>query len=410
MTEAERAVIGCMILDAKSTSGVFRLIDQRMFEEPALAAIFHCCYKLHKAGIPYDAVTVLSKLGEDYKLLIAECAQLVPSISRLEHYAAEVMEDWRRRTLAGQLAELQLGDYTSGETLKRLREIVDGQERIQAYLGDTYTKDFTRSATEFCTELTLPDTSIKTGWQEFDRVVGGLQRKSVYVIAARPGKGKTDWALQLACRVAMDVKALYCTMEMPATQLMQRIASRCTKINSIKLRDKDLTEDERKRVFDVLDILTRKTQLSFDEEPALTAAAVAEKVEKFKPDVVFIDHLGLMDKGQKRNPWDAVADNCHALKALALAKDVAVVELVQLSRETDHRKTVLGDMYGGSAVEQDADAVFALEVEPIEKFLQGDESTGVTVEVLKNRHGGVGEMHFRWQPQIHCYIPEERNG
>jgi replicative DNA helicase len=319
------------------------------------------------------------------------------------------MEDWRVRTLAGQLAEIQLGDYTSGETPKRLREIVDGQERIQAYLGDTYTKDFTRSATEFCTELTLPDTSIKTGWQEFDRVVGGLQRKSVYVIAARPGKGKTDWALQLACRVAMDVKALYCTMEMPATQLMQRIASRCTKINSTKLRDKDLTEDERKRVFDVLDILTRKTQLSFDEEPALTAAAVAEKVEKFKPDVVFIDHLGLMDKGKKRNPWDAVADNCHALKALALAKDVAVVELVQLSRETDHRKTVLGDMYGGSAVEQDADAVFALEVEPIEKFLQGDESTGVTVEVLKNRHGGVGEMHFRWQPQIHCYIPEERS-
>ena len=123
MTEADRAVIGCMILDAKSTSGVFRLIDQRMFEEPALAAIFHCCYKLHKAGIPYDAVTVLSKLGEDYKLLIAECAQLVPSISRLEHYAAEVMEDWRRRTLAGQLAELQLGDYTSGETLKRLRDL-----------------------------------------------------------------------------------------------------------------------------------------------------------------------------------------------------------------------------------------------------------------------------------------------
>jgi replicative DNA helicase len=407
LREAEQAVIGCMLMAPDTTSFVFSRIDQRMFEEPALATIYHCCYKLHKAGIPYDAVTVLGKLGDEYKILIAECAQTAPSISRLEHYAAAVMEDWRKRTLANQLAEIQLGDLDSDEALRRLHDITAEQSRIQAYIGDTYTKDFARSAAEFCAELATPDTSIKTGWEGFDRVVGGLQRKSVYVVAARPGKGKTDWALQMACSVAQKASVLYCTMEMPATQLMQRIVSRCTKINSIRLRDKMLTEEELGTVGSIINELSRLTRLSFDEEPALTTASLEEKIQRYSPDVVIIDHIGLMDKGSNRNPWDAVAENCHRLKSLALAKDIAVVELVQLNRRTDKEKATQGDMYGGSAVEQDADAVFALAVEAIEKVLDGVDSVGVTVSVLKNRHGGTGDLRFRWMPQYHLYLPEE---
>lgn len=408
MREAEQSVIGCMLMAPDTTSHVFSRIDARMFEEPSLATLYHCCYKLHKGGVPYDAVTVLSKLGDEYKLLIAECAQTAPSISRLEHYAAAVLEDWRKRTLDVQLAELRIADMDSKEVLRRLHEICDGQEKIQAYIEDENSKDFLRGATEFCAELAKPDTSIKTGWADFDRVVGGLQRKSVYVIAARPGKGKTDWALQMACRVSREKPVVYCTMEMPTNQMMQRIASRCAKINSIKLRDRDLTEAEMQQVIGIMDTLSGLNKLRFDETACLTMEQVEEKIRRYQPDVLFIDHLGLMDKGNKRNPWDAVADSCHRLKALAMAHDIAIVELVQLSRETDHRKSVLGDMYGGSAVEQDADAVFALEVETIEKFLEGNESVGVTVQVLKNRHGGVGELHFRWQPQYHTYTPEDR--
>jgi replicative DNA helicase len=91
LREAEQAVIGCMLMAPDTTSFVFSRIDQRMFEEPALATIYHCCYKLHKAGIPYDAVTVLGKLGDEYKILIAECAQTAPSISHTQQ-----SESWIR--------------------------------------------------------------------------------------------------------------------------------------------------------------------------------------------------------------------------------------------------------------------------------------------------------------------------
>lgn len=407
MTEAEQAVIGCMLMDPAGTASVFSRIDARMFEAQPLGLIYSCCYRLHKAGIPYDVVTVLSKLGDDYKVLIATCAQTAPSISRLDYYADCVLEGWRQRTLETELSLLLSERPDSKETLRRLHEIASRQEKIQAYIEDENSKDFLRGATEFCTELSQPDTSIKTGWADFDRIVGGLQRKSVYVIAARPGKGKTDWALQMACRLSREKSVLYCTMEMPTTQLMQRIASRCSKINSIKLRDRQLTEDERRTVFGVMDQLAKMNKMRFDETAALTSSQVEEKILRYQPDVLFIDHLGLMDKGDKRNPWDAVADNCHRLKTLAMQHDIAIVELVQLSRETDHRKASQGDLYGGSAVEQDADAVFALEVEPIEKFLENDESVGVTVNILKNRHGGVGELKYRWQPQYHLYAPEE---
>jgi replicative DNA helicase len=168
-----------------------------------------------------------------------------------------------------------------------------------------------------------------------------------------------------------------------------------------------LTEEELGTVGSIINELSRLTRLSFDEEPALTTASLEEKIQRYSPDVVIIDHIGLMDKGSNRNPWDAVAENCHRLKSLALAKDIAVVELVQLNRRTDKEKATQGDMYGGSAVEQDADAVFALAVEAIEKVLDGVDSVGVTVSVLKNRHGGTGDLRFRWMPQYHLYLPEE---
>jgi len=235
--------------------------------------------------------------------------------------------------------------------------------------------------------------------------VGGLQRKSVYVIAARPGKGKTDWALQMATKISISGKVVYHTLEMTCDQLMQRIASRVCRVNSIRLRDKQLESEEQVRVTRAMELMAERCRLRFDEAEQITADVVEEKILRYQPDVVFIDHLGLMDSTGRKNQWEAVADTTHRLKALAKRHNVAIVELVQLNRRTDSGKTTMGDLYGGSAVEQDADAIFALDVEQHEGFLTGDESVDVTVQVLKNRHGGVGDLHFAWQPQYHSYTP-----
>lgn len=405
--DAERAVLGCMLLFPAETESVYRRLSPKMFSAEPLGVMFNCCMKLHKQNIPVDVVTVISKLGDDYKVLIATCAETVPAASRFDFYCDLVLDAWRVREMKQAAMEIATDELGSEEIIQRLSDVLARQNVINSTLEDSTAKDFTQGAIAFLESMYQPDTSIKTGWQQFDRVVGGLQRKSVYVISARPGKGKTDFALQIATKVSMSHRTVYCSMEMPTTQLMQRIAARATRINSTKIRDKALSQDEQVKVTRAMELMAEHCKVVFDEASMITSEFVEERILKYKPDVIFIDHLGLMDKGNKKNQWEAVTEVTHRLKALAMMHNVAVVELVQLNRATDGRKATQGDLYGGASVEQDADAIFALNVEPIERFLDGDESVGVTVDVMKNRHGGVGEMQFAWQPQYHNYIPME---
>lgn len=407
--EAEKSVLGCVLMSPEETTRVYARLSAKMFSAQPLAALYNCCKKLHNSGTPPDVVTVLSKLGDDYKTLIASCAETVPSPDRFDYYVDAVMYAWRVREMTEAAVEISMCGAGCEEMLQKFSNVVARQNYIQSHLEDATSKDFAGSAVEFLEDLFRPDTSIKTGWQDFDRIVGGLQRKSVYVISARPGKGKSDLALQLATKVSMTHKVVYFSMEMSRVQLMQRIASRATRINSTLVRDKKLSDCQQGRVARAMDLMAANCKIDLDEASGINADAVEAKILRESPDVVFIDHLGLMNHGTKKNQWEAVADTTHRLKALAMQHNVAIVELVQLNRRADHDKATQGDLYGGAAVEQDADAIFTLAVEEHEDFMDGDASVEMIATVHKNRHGGTGQLHFAWQPQYHSYTPMEAN-
>ena len=165
-----------------------------------------------------------------------------------------------------------------------------------------------------------------------------------------------------------------------------------------------LSNEEKSEIARVLDLQSRYLRINFDQTPQITSDVVVGKITKYHPDVLFIDHLGLMGStSQKRNQWEQVAQTTHELKAIALEHNLCIVELVQLNRETDDRKARMGDLYGGAAVEQDADVLIALEVEHMDGFLDGDEYAIVSANILKNRHGGTGTLKYSWQPQYHSY-------
>ncbi len=405
---AEESVLGCMLLFPVETADVYRRLRNEMFSEEPLRRIFEVCQQLRAEGKTPDFVTVQSVLGSAYQKLMLECCETAPSVSRLADYAGIVLEGWRVRELTAVAVEAQLNGGTSEELISRYRAALEQQEAVTAALKEAGTKDFVQAAADYLQSLYEPDRSIKTGWREMDRVMGGLQRKSVVVIAARPGKGKTDFALQMATQVALDHQVNYNSMEMPTSQLLQRVVSRGAKINSIRLRDRDLTEEDRARIAKVLDLQAKCLKINFDEAPRIDAEVVEGKIARYHPAVLFIDHLGLMTAREpKKNQWEEIASTTHELKALAMKHDVCIVELVQLNRATDGRRPTQGDLYGGAAVEQDADVVIALEVEHFEGFLSGEQSTEVTASVLKNRHGAVGELRFAWQPQYHSYTTIE---
>lgn len=401
---AEKAVIGCILIAPDESELVYRRLSPKMFSEEPLQLIFNACMKLHKRGESTDVVTIEGKLGIEYRRLLLECAETVPSTSRLSDYVAVVIDRWREREMIAEAVEISTCGEPAAELARRFRSVADRQEKISGVLEDDGVKDFVAAAADFLTALEQPDTSIKTGWSDFDRIVGGLRRKSIVVIAARPGKGKTDFALQLAAQVARSAQVSYNSMEMPAEQLLERMASRGARINSVKIRDRQLSQEEKFEIARVLDLQSRYLKINFDEEPAITADVVIGKIAKYHPDVLFIDHLGLMGAtSQKKNQWEQVAQTAHALKAIALEHNVCIVELVQLNRSADERKARMGDLYGGAAVEQDADVEILLEVEHMDGFLDGDQYATVTANIVKNRHGGTGELKFSWQPQYHSY-------
>lgn len=401
---AEKAVIGCILIAPDESELVYRRLSPKMFSEEPFQIIFNCCMKLHKRGESTDVVTIEGKLGTEYRRLLLECAETVPSISRISDYVAVVIDRWREREMIAEAMEITTCGEPAAELARRFRSVADRQDKISGVLEDDGVKDFVAAAADFLTALEQPDTSIKTGWSDFDRIVGGLRRKSVVVIAARPGKGKTDFALQLAAQAARNCQVSYNSMEMPVTQLLERVASRGARINSIKIRDRLLSDAEKSEIARVLDLQSRYLRINFDETPQITADVVVGKIAKYHPDVLFIDHLGLMGAtSQKKNQWEQVAQTTHALKSIALEHNVCIVELVQLNRSADERKARMGDLYGGAAVEQDADVEILLEVEHMDGFLDGDQYATVTANIVKNRHGGTGELKFSWQPQFHSY-------
>ena len=129
-----------------------------------------------------------------------------------------------------------------------------------------------------------------------------------------------------------------------------------------------------------------------------------QAVARHRPQVVFLDHIGLMKTRARLKRSEELAGLTRALKEFAMRRGVAVVELVQAARESEGRRMCLRDMFGSATIEQDADGVLALEPQG-EGAVSGEGSRDVRVSVLKWREGVACELRFAWQPQFHRFWP-----
>lgn len=406
MQDAEKSVIGCILMDKNLIEKARLRLSGKMFSSETLGLVFSGMLKLHKRGTPVDIVTVLSVLGDSYKTLLTECAETVPSISAFESYVDCVLDAWRVRTMQCTAMQMLNDGMTADEMTVAMAETVKKQVEIIKAVQEGTEKNFQKALLSTYEQIMKKDTSTKTGFAEFDSMTGGLMNGCVYMVAARPGAGKTDFVLQLAVSMAKCKSVYYQSLEMTTEQLMQRVLSRVLRINSSIFRDKSLTTNQ----FAQIDLVYNRMaslHIVFDDEGGITLEDIAERVERCKPDVMIIDYLGLVRGNTKKAEWERTSELTGSLKALAKAQNMAIVCLVQLNREVDKsgKKPTLSDLRGGGSVEADADAVFFVWPEPMEQgtVLSGDEYRNVNLICAKNRHGPQGELLFRWQPQYHDY-------
>lgn len=412
MSYAEQCALGAAIMEPERAGELADALDPEMFTDDFHRALFVAISDLYWKGEGFDVVTLANKFPEKRDYLV-EIAELASVNTRLPDYIRVIRENWQLGKMEGSLRKILYAEDGPTGKLRQLEELCSQHRRLLDARESSGPDSFTAAFAGFQDWLrTREEPGTGTGFSRLDRMTGGFLPGSVFTLAARPGGGKTDFALNLAMNAAKSgARTLYFSMEMTTLQLMQRVAAKLLKINSVRIRDQSLTDDERRAVDALTQDIRKMDALSFLDEARISPAGVWRQVELYKPRLVIIDHIGLMKRPEMRDQYKALGLVSNDLKQIALKSKISIVQLAQMNRQVEARKDGepnLSDLRESGDLEQDSDFVGFLSPRLGEnRELCGSEYADVNLYLRKNRHGRTGKLGFKWQPQYHSYTEVE---
>ncbi len=416
--EAEAAVLGNMILDEKALVAAMDKLDEDSFYATANKTVFNAIAALFEEGVPVDLVTLSDKLGDKLESVggiayITKLANNVFTSENLSQYIDIVNDKKKLRSLieaSGQIIDMCIKEEDStAEIVDRCEQLIFNISEQGNSSGFTHIGEVVKSTLAMIDELKKRGgniTGIKTGFTGLDNATAGLQNSDLIILAARPGVGKTSFALNILENAAIREKipvAVF-SLEMSKEQLVNRVISSEALVESTKLRVGNIDAGDMQRIAHSLrDIIT--APIYIDDTPGITVAEIRAKCRRLKTEkglgLVVIDYLQLMEgKGESR--VQAVSAMSRSLKIMAKELNVPVLTLSQLSRasEKQSRRPVLSDLRESGSIEQDADIVMML-CRPIEEN-GTDETLGNIVEcnLAKNRAGECTTINLVWRGEF----------
>ena len=431
--EAEQSVLGAVLLDPSCLTIVAEMLPRAdYFYQVNNRTIYGAMLEMFTAGRPVDLVTLLERLRDEDtfdegtgKVYLMQLAQLVPSISNIEEYCKIVRDKFDVRMLI-HAARGILNDATegAGETSllldsaeQRIFDIrrgkaVAGLERLSEVLFDTF---------ERLDRLNSPDKDlyrgIPTGIRELDNTITGLNKSDLIILGARPGMGKTAFALNIARNVSVVTgkRVAFFSLEMSKEQLASRVLSSEAMVGGTKLRTGELSEGEWTRLVEAGDILS-KADLYLDDTPGITVPEMKAKIRRLKDvDLVMIDYLQLMNSAQRiDNRVQEISEITRSLKIMAKELNIPVVTLAQLARAGEKRqehRPVLSDLRDSGSIEQDADIVLFLYRDAYysneAKSPEEVDKNSAECIVAKNRHGELRNVPLHWQGEFMRFTSQE---
>ncbi|WP_418719059.1 replicative DNA helicase [Candidatus Allofournierella merdipullorum] len=430
--EAEQSVLGAALLESESVlPELVESLRPEMFYARQNGEIFSEMVRLFTTGERVDLVTLLDAVvaagvfesPDAAKVYLARLGETVPSISNVGAYARIVQEKYVARQVleVAQSILQQSGEAPSADLLlesaeQKLYEIRSSREqnsltKLSAALVETLGT---------LQKITGPDKSkyagIPTGFTYLDTLLTGLGRSDLIILAARPGMGKTSFALNIATNVAKKqrVPVAIFSLEMSKEQLTNRILSAEAGVDSHAFRSGALGDSEWDDLAHASEIL-HDVPIYMDDTSGITIPEVKAKIRRVNQDpsrppigLVVIDYLQLMTSGKRtENRVQEISDITRNLKIMAKELNVPVIALSQLSRaaekssgRSDHRPQ-LSDLRDSGSIEQDADIVLFLYREGYYTSMTGqslEDSDASTAEciIAKNRHGETGKVDLAW--------------
>ncbi len=421
--EAERAVIGSMMMDSDAIQIAAETLTAEDFYNGQYGVIFDALVDLHHQGIGADLVTMQNKLREmevppelTSIEFIGDIINSVPTSANIKHYAKIVQEKSVLRRLIKVTEKVTADCYMDKQPVE---EVLDATEKqVFEVVQKRSASDFenirdvvlrTLDSIEQAAKQKGHITGLETGFRDLDYKTAGLQKSDLILIAARPAMGKTAFVLNLAEYIAIHSSSTIAmfSLEMSKEQLVKRMLAMNSKVDSQKIRTGSLEDEEWGKLVESVRKLGN-SNLVIDDTSGITAAELRSKCRKLKMekglDLVIIDYLQLMSGSGKRksdNRQQEISDISRSLKVMARELNVPVIALSQLSRAVEQRpdkKPMLSDLRESGAIEQDADMVMFLYRD--EYYNPDSELKGqAEVIIAKQRSGPTGSVHLAWLAQ-----------
>ena len=416
--EAERSALGACMLSKEALMDVAEEVRAEDFYNESHREIFNSIMRLYRENISVDMLTVCEDLKKQKALdmvggrtYIGTLTSEVPSTANAGDYAKIVAEKAMMRQLIFASEEIAAKGYEDKDDTEGL--INAAESSIFRIAQKRQKNDYAKIQDVLMKNLKMIDEAernqgnvigLPTGFKALDEKTSGLQKSDLIIIAARPGMGKTAFALNVAAQSAVKAKAsvLIFSLEMSQEQLGQRLIAMQARVESEKLKKGNLERKDWDRINVALDELN-ETKIVIDDTPGISIMEMRNKCRRLKAeqglDLVVIDYLQLMTfDGRADSRQQEVSALSRHLKLLAREMDCPVIVLSQLSRAPEQRqdkRPMLSDLRESGSIEQDADIVIFLYRD--DYYNENSEKPGVCeVNLAKHRSGPTERLELTW--------------
>lgn len=421
--EAEQSVIGAMIMDRDAIVAASEIVVQEDFYSKPCGTLFEAMVELNDEGKPVDLITLQDRLKEkdvppevSSLEFVRDLITAVPTSANIKYYANIVAEKSTLRRLIKINEEIANTCYVGKESLEVILE--DTEKRIFDLVQRRNADDFVPIRQVVMNAMDRIEkashnkgnvTGVATGFIDLDYKTAGMQPSDLILIAARPSMGKTAFVLNIAEYVAFrqnQTVAIF-SLEMSKEQLVNRLFSMESKVDSQHLRTGNLSDDEWEKLIESAGVIG-KSNLIIDDTPGISISELRSKCRKYKLehhlDMIIIDYLQLMTGSGRSTDsrQQEISDISRSLKALARELNVPVLALSQLSRAVEQRpdhRPMLSDLRESGAIEQDADVVMFIYRD--DYYNKDTDRKNISeIIIAKQRNGPIGTVELVWLPDF----------
>ena len=426
--EAEMSVLGVAFLDDKLISKIVEEVNEDMFYDNRNKKLFQAIKSLHEQSIAIDVTTVSNELDKTKNFsavggieYLTEVIDSVATAANLDYYINIIKEKAIVRNLINTATDIVTEAYEEEDNVTSLLDTAE--KNILDVVRSRQTSEFVpisealRSAQEQLEYLAQNKSTIsglETGFIDLDKATSGLHEGEMIVIAARPGMGKTAFALNIATHAAMTTKkaiAIF-NLEMSKEQLVNRMLSALGGIEGKKLQNGQMMQTDWKKYNEAMSQLA-DTNMYIEDNAGITSSDIRAKCRRLasKPEglgLVIIDYLQLLTLGGKRpdSRQQEVSDISRSIKTMAMELKVPVIALAQLSRNAEKRENnepMLADLRESGSIEQDADIVMFINRKDYYKAkeqLGKNDNAETDIIIAKHRKGGTGKFTVLFEPTM----------